>query len=159
MKEKKPPYRPSIYTEELAALICHRVATNPHGLKRICKMYDDMPHPDTINEWRYKYESFSVCYINARLKQSHLIFESAIDEVEELHDYTYKNLKTGAISIDPGIVAMKKTIANQKVHHAARISPKHYGVVKTEDATNPQETINKIQQIVNELNKTNSSDI
>lgn len=130
-----PAGRPSIYTQELAELICHRVATNPHGIKTICKMYDDMPNPDTIREWRALHEKFSVLYLQAREKQSHILFESAIDEVEDIKSYVYENDKTGAKCVDAGIVAMQKAIANQKTHQAARISPKQYGDAKQLEET------------------------
>lgn len=151
--------RPSIYTEELAVLICDKVASHALGIARLCKMFPELPNKDTINEWRHKYAHFSVAYIEARRKQSHIMFESAVDEVESIQDYEYINSKTGATCVDAGIVAMKKAIAFQKTHQAARISPQHYAVNKQIDDQSPADTLNKIQALVADLNKTNMSEI
>jgi hypothetical protein len=61
--------------------------------------------------------------------------------------------------VDAGIVAMKKAIAFQKTHQAARISPAHYAVSKQSEETSPSDTLSKIQTLVADLNKTNHSDI
>lgn len=156
---KKTMGRPTIYTPELAELICDRVASNPNGIVRICNMFDDMPNHDTIHAWRHKYPEFSDRFMEARKKQSHLMFESAIDEVQSISDYEYINPKTGATCVDAGIVAMKKAIAFQKTHQAARISPAHYAVSKQSEETSPSDTLSKIQNLVADLNKTNHSDI
>ena len=153
-----PGGRPTDYTEELALRICEIVATNPHGIARLCKMFPELPQPSTIAAWRLKYEQFSAQYMKARDHQAHLMFESAIDDIQSIEDYEYQNDKTGAMCVDPGIVAMKKAIANQKTHHASRIRPKDYGVNKTEESNNPQETLTKIQALVADLNKTNISE-
>ena len=42
MKKNKAG-RPSDYTQELADLICDRIATHSVGLQRLCDLYDDMP--------------------------------------------------------------------------------------------------------------------
>ena len=154
-----PGGRPTDYTEEFAARICEILATHPEGIQRLCRMFPELPDPTTIAAWRIKYEQFSKQYLAAREQQAHLMFESAIDEVQAISDYTYVNDKTGATCVDPGIVAMQKAIANQKTHHASRIRPKDYGVNKTEESNNPQETLTKIQALVADLNKTNVSDI
>lgn len=158
-KPKKPPHRPSIYTEELAERICQVVETHPHGIRRLTKMYDWMPQESTIYEWRARHESFSERYMQARHRQTHVLFENAIDEIEDLNNYIYVEEKTKAMKIDPGIVAMKKAIASQKVRHAAQINPKDYDTRRTDEPMNPHETLSKIRDMVNDLNKTNSSEI
>ncbi len=154
-----PRGRPTKYTPELAALICDRVASNPDGIVRICRRFDDLPNHDTINEWRHKYPGFSDRFMEARKKQSHIMFESAIDEIQSISEYEYVNPKTGATCVDAGIVAMKKAIAFQKTHQAARISPAHYAVTKQVEDVSPADTLTKIQALVADLNKTNTSDI
>jgi hypothetical protein len=119
--------RPSLYTPELVDLICERVGTHGTGIRNICKMYADMPDPETINEWRYKYEDFSERYLTARKKQSHILFESSLDDVEEIKNFYYEDGKTGATCVDSGVVAAQKALANQKTFLAAKISPKDYG--------------------------------
>ena len=122
-----PGGRPSIYTPELAELICERVATHGTGIRNICNKYDDMPSPDTIFKWRHKYEEFSERYLNARTKQSHILFETSLDDVEDIREYFYQDIKTGATCVDAGLVAAQRAIANQKTKLASKISPRDYG--------------------------------
>ncbi len=162
MSEKKPKHpggRPTLYTPELAERICEIIESHPHGIRRLTKMFPELPDETTIAVWRAKHEQFSMRYMEARKKQTHLLFECAIDEVEELADYTYYDPKSGATRIDAGIVAMKKVIASQKVRHAAQINPKEYDTRRGEENNSPTETLSKIQALVADLNKDNKSEI
>ena len=159
LKIRHPGGRPTRYTKELAEKICETVETHPNGIRRLINMYSWMPQESTIAQWRAKYEEFSSRYMEARHKQTHLLFENAIDEVEELESYKYHDGKSNSLRIDPGIVAMKKAIANQKVRHAAQINPKDYDTRRTDEAKNPSETLDKIRDLVADLNKANTSEI
>jgi hypothetical protein len=75
--------RPTIYCEELAAFICEKVATNTFGLSKLCAIYDDMPHSDTINVWRYRYPDFSARYAQAKLFQADLLAEEMLDIADD----------------------------------------------------------------------------
>lgn len=82
-KERKKMGRPTIFTQELADLICERVATHAVGLIRLCDMYDDMPTKETVNQWRYKYSDFSSQYTKAKLTQADLLAEEIIDIADD----------------------------------------------------------------------------
>jgi hypothetical protein len=43
--------RPSIYSKELADIICEMIATHPIGLVSLCELYPDLPSPSTIRKW------------------------------------------------------------------------------------------------------------
>ncbi len=132
---QSPKGRPSLFTEELANLICERVAAHGCGLKQLCKMYDDMPNQDTIYQWRAKYDHFSDSYLAARKKQAHILFETSLEDIEDIKNYYYEDPKTGAICVDSGIVASQKALANQKTHMASKIRPKEYGGESSEIAS------------------------
>jgi Bacteriophage Sf6, terminase small subunit-like len=151
--------RPTKYTQEMAEKICQIVETHPHGIRRLTKMFDWMPSESVISEWRARNDWFQVRFLEARQKQTHLLFENAIDEVEELEEYKYHDSKAGATRIDTGIVAMKKLIASHKLRHAAQINPKEYASKRDEESNNPQDTLSKIQSLVADLNKDNKSEI
>lgn len=151
--------RPTKYNPDMCERICYLVATHGWGIRRICEAYPDIPTPETINQWRYKYEDFSELYLNSRMKQTHAMFESGVDEVEKIADYFYQDPATGAMKVDSGIVAAQKAIANQKTQQASRLNPRMYGVQKPSEEANPQETLSKIKSLVDDLNKTNFSEI
>ena len=142
--------RPTLLTDELADIIFERVATHGIGLGPICKMYADMPHPDTISLWRARYEWFSDKYLAARKKQAHILFEGALEIADETKDYEYIDPKSGATCIDSGIVAMQRLRMNARTHQAARILPKEYGnesqseVASTDNLKNVSDKLDKL---------------
>jgi hypothetical protein len=132
--------RPTGYSDELADLIIQRFESHPYGLRQLCSMYDDMPNVDTIYSWRSKYDDFSERFLAARKKQAHLLFETSADDIAEIKDYYYDDPKTGARSVDAGIVAAQKAIAQHKLGMAAKIRPKDYGVTSVESNDNSSVT-------------------
>lgn len=152
-KERKEPFgRPTLYCEELITKILDAVATNGCGIRKICEMYDFMPTPETINQWRNKYDNFSERYLTARKKQAHILFEAAIDIADETKEYEYQDFKTGAICIDSGIVALQRLRMHARTHQAARILPKEYGnqaeseVISDANTTEVAEKVAKIMK-------------
>lgn len=71
--------RPSIYTDELAELICGRVATHDWGIERLCNHYDDLPAASTVKDWRWRNERFSALYDRAKTAQLELFPDSMLD--------------------------------------------------------------------------------
>lgn len=78
-KPKKKTGRPSLFTQELADLICQRVASCSFGLRKLCSLHDDLPTSETVYEWRYKYPAFSSQYAEAKLRQADLMAEELLD--------------------------------------------------------------------------------
>jgi hypothetical protein len=67
--------RPSIYTPELAAEICRRLAEGD-GLLKICKA-DDMPARSIVLVWQHEREDFRAAIARARVAQGHAMAERA----------------------------------------------------------------------------------
>lgn len=152
--------RPTKYTPELAQSICDIVASHPYGIRKTIKLYPELPDGDVINEWWcHQYEDFAKNYREAHRKRSDLLFESALDELEELENYVYINPITGAKEINLGIVAIKKAIADQKMRHAVILNPK-YRLEKRneEDDFERDEMLKEFQAKVDEFNKINKSE-
>lgn len=149
--------RPTIYTLELAALICDRVAVCTTGLDALCKQYDDLPSPDTIYQWRHKHKEFSESYLNARLNQAHLLAERIKDIAEETREYIYDDPKTGALCIDSGIVAMQKMRIASNTWLASRIAPKIYGD-KQQTEHSVSDSTKEVANRVADINKANEKD-
>lgn len=150
--------RPSKYSEELGDYICKIVSIAPHGIRKIVKMYSDLPSDSTINEWRHQHPDFAEKYMDARKKQADLLFESALDEIEELEDYVFENPETGAKEINAGIVTMKKAISNQKLRHAAILNSTYRLEKNHEESNDRSEAFNKVRELVNSFNKVNTSE-
>ena len=116
--------RPTIYSEELADLICERIATHTEGTTRLCGMYDDMPEEVTIRQWRFRYAEFSLKFLNAKRMQSELLAESIDEVLSERHVY-YDD--KGNERVDTGSVARATAIATGRKWTAARLAPRIYG--------------------------------
>lgn len=126
MSIKKKVGRPTEYSQELAKLICERVATHEVGLHRLCSMYDDMPAKITINQWRNKYPEFATQYAQAKISQ----IETLIDEIIDIADDSAQD----EIINDQGVrVCNSEFIARSRLRIdtrkwlAAKLIPRLYG--------------------------------
>ena len=78
--------RPSIYSQELAEIICNRLIYG-EGLRAICRD-DDMPHVSTVIDWINKKPEFSAQYAKARELQAELM----LDDILEIADDSSKDI-------------------------------------------------------------------
>lgn len=152
-----PGGRPTTYTPELATFVCKMIATHGCGLKKLEKMYEDFPHSSTIYAWLYDHPEFSSQYFDARKLQATVLADSMLDFEDEIK--TYED-QYGNERIDAGVLGKAKLSFEIRKWHAAKMAPRMFGDYKQQDdANNPQETLQKIQSLVADLNKTNQSDI
>lgn len=117
--------RPTKYTDELAKLICERVATNPVGIETLISLYPDLPHSSTIKAWRKTYPQFSAWYLEAKAFQAQIMVED-IDELipPEIRYYTDDK---GNERIDAPSASLLIAKINNRKWTAARLAPKIYG--------------------------------
>ena len=149
--------RPSSFTKETGDLICEYVSSHPYGLQKICAMYDEMPAYDTINKWRRMHPEFGEKYMEARVHQAHLRFDYTIDLLENLPTFTDRD---GIERIDGGFMARTRTQVGQINYMNARLVPHLYAEQKPqEDNLSASDTLNKVKQLVADLNKVNESDV
>jgi hypothetical protein len=155
-KERHEPFgRPSIYSEELADKICQIVATNPDGLPKLCKRFDEMPAPDTIRQWRWTRPDFSSKYAEAKRFQAELMAESTEEIIDELSQYEFCD-KDGAVRLDSGMVARARLLVDSRKWHASKLAPKIYGdKANTEQAneSNAKEVAEHVAKIIKESEK------
>lgn len=147
--------RPTLYTPELADLICERIASHDMGTFRLCDMYNDLPCKTYIYAWIAKYPEFEQKYKDAKNKQAFLMADSLDDLAFERQTYTDSE---GNQRIDPAFINDKRLRIDTRKWIAAKLLPKVYGDRKQEES-NPADTLSKIKSLVDDLNKTNSSDI
>ncbi len=100
--------RPSEYTQEIADVICERIAEGD-SLRTIC-LGDDMPNRATVFRWLGKYAEFSDQYARARDAQA----DAYADDVVYIAD-TEKDPQLARVRVD----ARKWT--------ASKLKPKKYG--------------------------------
>lgn len=127
--------RPSLFTQELTDLICQRVATHPIGLTKLCSMYNDMPNPDTVNAWRYKYPEFAEKFRQAKMFQAELLAETLnelCDIPSYVDDYSVER-------VDSGIVARQRLKVDTIKWQASKLLPKVYGDHKFENLERDQD--------------------
>ncbi len=145
--------RPTKYTEALAEEICEAVASSSDGLNVLCEEHSHWPSRSNIFIWMRKYADFRDKYTQAKKEQC----EVFIDYIQELMSESHMYLdERGNDRVDVSMLRLKvDTIKWQ----ASKLLPKLWGDKYYQDASNPQETLQKIQSLVADLNKTNQSDI
>lgn len=81
-EEKKKVGRPSLYTSRLGQEICDAIASNSHGISRLCRDNPKFPSKDTIFQWIMHHKEFADRYARAKMAQAELM----IDEIIEISD-------------------------------------------------------------------------
>ena len=128
-KAKRNPGRPTKYSQEFTDLICKRVASHTVGLGRLCKMYDDMPNKDTINEWRFEHSSFSVQYAQAKIQQADLLAEECL-EIADNDSGDIAIDKDGREVCNTEFIARSRLRVDTRKWLASKLIPKVYGSMK-----------------------------
>lgn len=124
-KDLKKVGCPTMYTPELADKICDRIATHPLGLSHICEMYDDMPTPFAIREWRLKYPEFATKYLESKALQAMIL----VEEIDDLLNYEVSFItdEKGRQKIDPSSASIAIARCNNRKWMAARLAPRVFG--------------------------------
>lgn len=129
-EEKSKGGRPTLYTQELADLICQRVATCTFGLTRMCELHEDLPVKSTINLWRYKYPEFSTQYAQAKLKQADLMAEEILEIADDgQNDWMQSFGEDGEINwkLNGEHVQRSRLRIDTRKWLASKLLPKQYG--------------------------------
>jgi len=147
-KKKNPVGRPTIYNEKIAALICEKVATHSIGIRRLCKLYPELPDVDTIYVWRYKHPEFAEQYALAKLKQADLLAEEVIDIADDgTNDWMEKFGDEGenlGYQLNGEHFQRSRLRIDTRKWLAAKLLPKQYGSSLTVDKNKSQSAIEAI---------------
>ncbi|ELY5861529.1 DNA packaging protein, partial [Cronobacter sakazakii] len=79
--EEKKTGRPSDYTEELAEIICLRLAEG-ESLRSVCRD-EGMPSKQTVLRWLARNESFRAQYVRAKEEGAEAIAEELFDIADD----------------------------------------------------------------------------
>lgn len=122
--EPAGPGRPSLYTPELAATICERLAAG-ETLRAVCRD-EGMPAPSTVLGWKAVDGAFSEQYARAR----EVGYEQMADELLEIADDgtndTTEN-KAGEPTMDAEWVARSRLRVDTRKWLLSKALPKIYG--------------------------------
>jgi hypothetical protein len=135
-KEITKTGRPSSYTEQMANLICIRLAEG-ESLNKICKD-EGMPDKATVFRWLASDASFCDKYARARELQAETQFDELIDIVDQPPELSYVTDKNGElveVKFDSSYVQWMKLRVDTRKWTAARMAPKKYGEQKQAEQT------------------------
>ena len=139
--------RPTLYNENMHALICERVATSTLGLKKLCEKHDDMPHVDSVNLWRYQHPNFSALYAQAKLVQADLLAEECLDIADDNSRDTKVNFD-GEEVCNTEFIARSRLRIDTRKWLASKLLPKQYGLI-AEDRKSISESI--VDRLIDKL--------
>lgn len=123
---KKPPGRPTAYTEAIAASICAAVAEGM-SLRKVCAM-EGMPALTTLFRWLADEEraEFREQYARAREAQADLLAEQILEIADDGTNDTYKD-DEGMVRVDHDHIARSRLRVDSRKWLAAKMAPKKYG--------------------------------
>ena len=130
-KEETKLGRPSSYTDQMANIICIRLAEG-ESLNKICKD-ENMPDKATVFRWLAVSAEFCDKYARARELQAETQFDELIDIVDQPPELSYVTDKDGAlieVKFDSSYVAWMKLRVDTRKWTAARMAPRKYGEYK-----------------------------
>jgi hypothetical protein len=111
--------RPSIYSQDIATIICAKIADG-HSLRKICRE-EGIPSLTTVFEWLAAKPDFAEQYARAREAQA----DAFADDMQDIADTPPAMTADG--KIDAGDVADKRLRIDTRKWIASKLKPKKYG--------------------------------
>lgn len=129
-----PVGRPADYNQEIADLICERLADG-ESLRQICAD-DGMPNRATVFRWLGIYKEFSDQYARAREEQA----EALADEIVAIADDKTGDLRFDAEGNeipDKEFIARSRLRVDARKWVASKLKPKKYGDKISQEVSGP----------------------
>ncbi|ELY4740640.1 DNA packaging protein [Cronobacter sakazakii] len=127
--EEKKTGRPSDYTEELAEIICLRLAEG-ESLRSVCRD-EGMPSKQAVLRWLARNESFRAQYVRAKEEGAEAIAEELFDIADDgSNDWMEKLDKDGeaiGYQLNGEHVQRSKLRIDTRKWYLSKIMPKKYG--------------------------------
>ena len=118
----RPMGRPTVYSEEKAALICELLAEGL-SLHKVCAR-DDTPGFSTVTRWMQENADFRAKYMIAREKQADAIFDECLDIADEAaNDILYDD--NGQAMLNNVSVQRAKLRIDTRFRIAGKLSAKY----------------------------------
>ncbi|MGE4118960.1 MAG: hypothetical protein AB7F29_13890 [Candidatus Nitrosocosmicus sp.] len=157
---KRPAHRPLEYTKEMGDRICELVSTHPYGLRKICRLYPELPDQVTINRWRLRLQSFRIQYAQAKLDQAELLAEECMEIADDDMLDTKIDPETGYETCNTEFIARSRLRVDTRKWLASKLLPKQYGNLKeVETLTSQNDALREELRILRaELDAKNKKD-
>ncbi len=120
-EDKRPVGRPSIYSQELADLICHELALGK-SMRNVCRE-EDMPAMSTIFKWLRENKEFTEQYAQATAERT----EAQHEDLLELGDEAVKLAQSVDFKASNAVVSAVKLKADNLKWSMSKMKPKRYG--------------------------------
>lgn len=119
--------RPSLYSLELAAAICERLAMG-ESLRAICSD-DDMPAMSSVFLWLTKHKEFSEQYAHARAAQADALADDVLTIADDgRNDWMERHGKDDAGWVANGEHVQRSRLrVDARKWYAGKLAPKKYG--------------------------------
>jgi hypothetical protein len=150
--------RPTNYNKTIATRICELVATHDCGIGKLCDMYDELPWKQTIRLWQLKHPEFNEQYMKAKAFQVNNLAEDIL-EIADDSSGDIKMDKDGNECLNSEFVARSRIRIDTRKWLASKLAPKIYGDKKIDETVTNNDALNKIKELVSDLNKNNPSDV
>jgi hypothetical protein len=117
--------RPSSFTQEVAELICGRIADG-ESLRKICESAD-MPSKTTVMRWLAdeSQKAFRDQYARAREAQADHLAEEILEIADDGRNDTYETDSGTAVNQD--VIARSRLRVDARKWLASKMAPKKYG--------------------------------
>lgn len=151
--------RPTVYTDDIAALIMARIAQG-ESLVTICKD-DGLPARPTVMRWLQNntHAGFRDNYARAHETQADFYASEIIEIADEIEiEATYKN-ESVSLDVSSSAVARNRLRIDARKWYASKLAPKKYGDKLSLDAEinvtqlTPEQRADKIAQLQAKLQK------
>ena len=146
--------RPSMYTPELAQDICDTISSTTKGLPTLCQIHDHWPSYNAIYEWiQQNRNGFGDMYAKAKESQADYLADDILRIIDKPETFIDED---GRERNDTQMIRLK---VDALKWHAMKLKPKKWGDRTNVEVSDPQDTLTKIRDLVDNLNKTNTSDV
>jgi hypothetical protein len=133
-KSKHPGGRPSNYSFELAQEICDKVASSSYGIKKLCRLNEHWPHPDTIYQWLMKHKEFADLYAQAKRSQIEVLVDELVEIADDsTHDEAFDH--RGEIIPNNEFINRSRVRIDTRKWLASKLIPRVYGDKITQEHT------------------------
>jgi len=153
--------RPSEYSQEVADLICERIADG-ESLRSICDA-DEMPAKSTVFKWLAANETFSDQYARAREAQADAVFDDILTIADDARNDWMERFDKDQQSlgwVENGEALRRSALRiDARKWMASKLKPKKYGEKVTQELTGEgggPVQIQRVERVIVRPSDTNS---